>query len=345
MKKMSSTSRISIAIGSLTLIAMYFVPVWSIYLVAPQYPEGLSMQIWLYQITGQVEIINGLNHYIGMKHIKAEMFPEFGYLIYILGAFIVFGLIIAITGSRKLLLGYLALSLIGGIAALADFYMWGYDYGHDLDPHAAIQVPGLSYQPPLIGHKKLLNFDSYSYPDTGGWIVVAVTGLFFIIWFLEWRKHKKQTMRTTHKLAPFSVAALMTLFIAGCNPQPEKIAFGKDSCVECKMTIMDPKFGAEIVTKKGKVYKFDDVHCIATFMERRGVEMGDIHQTLFVDYNNNSEFIKVSDAEFVVSSQLKSPMGGNAVAFKNKEEAEQKATEIPGSKVTNWATLYNILVK
>lgn len=345
MKKMSSTSRILIAIGSLTLIAMYFVPVWSIYLVAPQYPEGLSMQIWLYQITGQVEIINGLNHYIGMKHIKAEMFPEFGYLIYILGAFIVFGLIIAITGSRKLLLGYLALSLIGGIAALADFYMWGYDYGHDLDPHAAIQVPGLSYQPPLIGHKKLLNFDSYSYPDTGGWIVVAVTGLFFIIWFLEWRKHKKQTMRTTHKLAPFSVAALMTLFIAGCNPQPEKIAFGKDSCVECKMTIMDPKFGAEIVTKKGKVYKFDDVHCIATFMERRGVEMGDIHQTLFVDYNNNSEFIKVSDAEFVVSSQLKSPMGGNAVAFKNKEEAEQKATEIPGSKVTNWATLYNILVK
>lgn len=345
MKKMSSTSRILIAIGSLTLIAMYFVPVWSIYLVAPQYPEGLSMQIWLYQITGQVEIINGLNHYIGMKHIKAEMFPEFGYLIYILGAFIVFGLIIAITGSRKLLLGYLALSLIGGIAALADFYMWGYDYGHNLDPHAAIQVPGLSYQPPLIGHKKLLNFDSYSYPDTGGWIVVAVTGLFFIIWFLEWRKHKKQTMRTTHKLAPFSVAALMTLFIAGCNPQPEKIAFGKDSCVECKMTIMDPKFGAEIVTKKGKVYKFDDVHCIATFMERRGVEMGDIHQTLFVDYNNNSEFIKVSDAEFVVSSQLKSPMGGNAVAFKNKEEAEQKATEIPGSKVTNWATLYNILVK
>lgn len=345
MKKMSTTSRILIAIGSLTLIAMYFVPVWSIYLVAPQYPEGLSMQIWLYQITGQVEIINGLNHYIGMKHIKAEMFPEFGYLIYILGAFIVFGLIIAITGSRKLLLGYLALSLIGGIAALADFYMWGYDYGHDLDPHAAIQVPGLSYQPPLIGHKKLLNFDSYSYPDTGGWIVVAVTGLFFIIWFLEWRKHKKQTMRTTHKLAPFSVAALMTLFIAGCNPQPEKIAFGKDSCVECKMTIMDPKFGAEIVTKKGKVYKFDDVHCIATFMERRGVEMGDIHQTLFVDYNNNSEFIKVSDAEFVVSSQLKSPMGGNAVAFKNKTEAEQKATEIPGSKVTNWATLYNILVK
>jgi copper chaperone NosL len=191
MKKLSITSRIVIFIGSLVMIAVYFLPVWSIYLVAPQYPEGLSMQIWLDKITGEVEIINGLNHYIGMKHIKAEMFPEFGFLIYILGAFILFGLLIALTGSRKLLYTYLIVSIIGGVAALVDFYMWGYNYGHDLDPHAAIQVPGLSYQPPLIGHKKLLNFDSYSYPDTGGWIVVGVTGIFFLIAFLEWRKQKK----------------------------------------------------------------------------------------------------------------------------------------------------------
>ena len=192
MKKMSNLSRIIIAIGSLTMIIMFFVPAWSIYLVAPQYPEGLSMQIWLYKITGQVEIINGLNHYIGMKHIEAEMFPEFSFLVYILGFFILFGLVIAFTGSRKLLFTYLILSVIGGVAALVDFYMWGYKYGHDLDPSAAIKVPGLSYQPPLIGHKKLLNFDSFSYPDTGGWVVVGVTALFFIIWFVEWRKTKKQ---------------------------------------------------------------------------------------------------------------------------------------------------------
>src|SRR5215216_3873732 len=103
MNKMSLRSRIIIAIGALTMIIMYFVPAWSIYLIAPQYPEGLSMQIWLNKITGQVEIINGLNHYIGMKHIKAEMFPEFTFLVYILGFFILFGLIIAFTGSRKLL--------------------------------------------------------------------------------------------------------------------------------------------------------------------------------------------------------------------------------------------------
>lgn len=190
MNKMSNGSRILIAIGSLAMCIMYFVPVWSIYLIAPQYPEGLSMQIWLDKITGQVEIINGLNHYIGMKHIKAEMFPEFGFLIYFLGAFILYGLITAITGSRKMLLGFLILAVIAGIAAMVDFYLWGYDYGHDLDPTAAIQVPGLTYQPPLIGHKKLLNFDSYSYPDTGAWIIIVVTALFFILWILERRRTK-----------------------------------------------------------------------------------------------------------------------------------------------------------
>jgi len=343
---MSITSRIIIAAGALALCIMFFVPLWSIYLVAPQYPEGLSMQIWLNKITGQVDIINGLNHYIGMKHIKAEMFPEFKYLVFIVGLFVLFGLAVAVSGSRKLLFAYLILSVIGGIVALVDFYMWGYDYGHDLDPAAAIQVPGLSYQPPVIGHKKLLNFDSYSYPDTGGWVAVAVTGVFFLVWFLEWRKYKKRnTMTQGQKAVSISMAMIATILITGCNPKPEKIAFGKDNCAECKMTIMDPKFGAEIVTTKSKVYKFDDVHCLAIFLERRGVELSDIAQTLFVDYNNSNEFVKVSQAQFVVSSQFKSPMGGNAAAFQNETEAKKKSDEIGDSRVTNWATLYNILVK
>ena len=143
-----------------------------------------------------------------------------------------------------------------------------------------------------------------------------------------------------------SVAVLiMALFMFGCNPKPEKISLRKDNCAECKMTIMDARFSAEIVTKKGKVYKFDDVHCVASFLKRRGVEMDNIHQTLFSDYNKSNEFVKVSAAEFVVSSQLKSPMGGNAAAFKSGAEAKKKAAEIEGSKITNWATLYNILVK
>src|SRR6476469_2637570 len=126
MSKMSLPSRIIIAIGSLSLIGTYFFPVWFIFLIAPQYPEGLTMNIWLNKLTGQVEIINGLNHYIGMKHIKAEMFPEFGYLVYIVGAFIVLGLIVALVGKRSWLLGLLILTGLGAVAALYDFWSWGY---------------------------------------------------------------------------------------------------------------------------------------------------------------------------------------------------------------------------
>src|SRR6476660_9066256 len=105
--KMSLPSRIVVAIASLALIATYFFPVWFIFLIAPQYPEGLTMNIWLNKITGQVDIINGLNHYIGMKHINASMFPEFNFLIYIVAFFILFGLVIALTGKRKWLFAYL----------------------------------------------------------------------------------------------------------------------------------------------------------------------------------------------------------------------------------------------
>src|SRR5215213_393818 len=220
MKNMSLPSRIIIAIASLALTATFFLPVWFIFLIAPQYPEGLTMNIWLNKITGQVEIINGLNHYIGMKHIKAEMFPEFKFLGYIFGAFIIIGLIVSATGKRKFLFAYLLLFISAGISALIDFYNWGYDYGHNLDPAAAIQVPGLSYQPPLIGPKTLLNFDAYSYPDTGGWIVI-IAGIAVIgTWLLEWRK----TRRANKQVSGMRVNTLATgiaacFFLVSCNPK------------------------------------------------------------------------------------------------------------------------------
>jgi copper chaperone NosL len=190
--KMSIISRIVIAIAALGLIATYYLPLWNIYMIAPQYPEGLNMWIWLTKITGKVDVINGLNHYIGMKHISEEMFPEFGFMIYIVAFFILIGLTVAITGSRKLLFTYLVLSVITGIAALIDYYIWGYNYGHNLDPSAPIQIPNFSYQPPIIGHKKLLNFDAYSYPAAGGWVVVIATVICFAVWLFEWQRSKNK---------------------------------------------------------------------------------------------------------------------------------------------------------
>lgn len=197
--KMGKGSRMMIAIAALVLIATYFVPIWNIFMIAPQYPEGLNMWIWLNKITGEVDIINGLNHYIGMKHISEEMFPEFSYMTYIVAAFIIFGLVIAKTGRWKLLSIYLILLILAGIAALVDYYKWGYDYGHNLDPSAPIQIPNFSYQPPIIGHKKLLNFDAYSYPAEGGWIIVAVSTILLIVWLYEWRRLKRSSLTMKSK--------------------------------------------------------------------------------------------------------------------------------------------------
>ena len=140
---------------------------------APQYPEGLEMKIWINTLTGDVKIISALNHYIGMKHIEVNMFPEFSYMIYIVGFIICFGLLTAFINNRAMLAVYVLLILTAGVGALIDFYLWGYDYGHNLDPTAPIVVPGMSYQPPLIGTKQLLNFTAFSGPDIGGWIFIG----------------------------------------------------------------------------------------------------------------------------------------------------------------------------
>lgn len=173
MKPLKPISRVLIALAALLMISAYFVPLWQILMWAPQYPEGLEMDIWINTITGDVKIISALNHYIGMKHIEVEMFPEFTYMVYIVGFLIGFGLLTTLLNKRIVLWIFSILLIATGIAALVDFWLWGYDYGHNLDPTAAIVVPGMSYQPPLIGTKQLLNFTAFSGPDIGGWIFMT----------------------------------------------------------------------------------------------------------------------------------------------------------------------------
>jgi copper chaperone NosL len=191
MNKLKIQSRLIIAFSALIMIIAYFTPIWEILMWAPQYPEGLSMQIWLNNITGDVNTINGLNHYIGMKYIKIEMFPEFIYMPWILGFIILIGLVTAVVNRKWMLWTYFGILVSAGIAGLVDFYLWGYDYGHNLDPTAAIKIEGMSYQPPLIGTKELLNFVAYSGPDTGGWIF-AFSGILVITTLIIERKKKNK---------------------------------------------------------------------------------------------------------------------------------------------------------
>lgn len=188
---LSKLSKILLITSGIGLIISIFVPLWAIYLEAPQYPEGLAMYLWASKITGDYEIINGLNHYIGMKEIHQEDFWEFKILPYALGFFAALAFLTVFLNNKKWLYFFAALFLIFGVAFMVDFYLWEYDYGHNLDPNAAIVVPGMSYQPPLIGFKQLLNFGAYSYPDIGGWIMFGVGIILVVLSYLEIKSSKK----------------------------------------------------------------------------------------------------------------------------------------------------------
>jgi hypothetical protein len=149
------------------------------------------MYIWINDITGDspatLQNINILNHYIGMKYIVPEEIPEFTYFPYIIVGITVIGLILFFVNKAKGFLVWIILFLILAAAGIYDFYLWEYDYGHNLDPNAAINVPGMTYQPPLIGKKYLLNFLAISLPSTGGILQGVAILLASFAW---WRKKK-----------------------------------------------------------------------------------------------------------------------------------------------------------
>ena len=191
MKTLRPITRITMGVSALALISAYFVPLWQILMWAPQYPEGLEMKIWISTLSGDVKIISALNHYIGMRIIEVSMFPEFNYMIYIVGFIIAVGVLASIWNKRAGLIAFFLLIIAAGIGALVDFWLWGYDYGHNLNPEAAIKIEGMSYQPPLIGTKVLLNFTAFSGPDIGGWIFMGVGILLFGLIIFEWKTNKK----------------------------------------------------------------------------------------------------------------------------------------------------------
>jgi copper chaperone NosL len=189
--KISLLSKVLLFFTALLFVGALFVPMWRIELEAPQYPEGLVLQLYANKIGGDVAIINGLNHYIGMATLHTENFFEFAVLPYIFGAFGLISLVLIFIARRKAVLIFLISFVLFVVLAGVDFYRWNYEYGHNLDPNAAIVVPGMAYQPPLIGYKQLLNFGAYSIPDTGGWMLVLAGLLLASIVVIEYKIFRK----------------------------------------------------------------------------------------------------------------------------------------------------------
>lgn len=310
MKSLKPISRLTVALCALALISAYFIPLWQILMWAPQYPEGLEMKIWIDTLTGDVRTISALNHYIGMKHIEVEMFPEFGYMIYIVGFIIGFGLLTALVNKRIMLISYVGLLIVTGIAALVDFWLWGYDYGHNLNPEAPIIIEGMAYQPPLIGTKVLLNFTAFSGPDIGGWIFIIAALILFATLFYEIKVNKK-----VMAMLLFPIAGMMT----SCSTDPVPLEYGKDVCYNCKMTLMDNKFGAELVTKKGKVFKFDDINCLLNYYNAHEAEQVNYAHKLVIDFTRPGTLIDAGNSHYLRAEEIKSPMASQIAAFEDYE--------------------------
>ena len=162
------TQRRMILLAALVLLPVFFLPVlpiWHMKLWAPQYREGLALTIYSNTIKGDLQNINTLNHYVGMKAIKSDDFAEFGYLPQALTLFGVLALGAAIFNRRWLaLLGWLAFTGFA-VYMFGNYAHWLYTYGHDLDPRAALKLE--AFTPPLIGFKQMANFKVLSIPGAG----------------------------------------------------------------------------------------------------------------------------------------------------------------------------------
>jgi copper chaperone NosL len=318
MNSLPMRSRVLVAVAALLLMGTFFVPLWRIQLHAPQYPEGLGMLIRLNTITGMkapdLDNINGLNHYIGMKTIDPTAIPVLKVMPWVAGGLALAALLAAATGLRLLLVGWLVSFAVAGLGGMVEFYRWSYDYGHNLAPDAIIKVPGMTYQPPLIGSKALLNFVADSWPATGSWLAAAAFVLgAAALWLGRRSSTKPTTARPGAVRAAQAVAVVMLVSsLLGCAAHdPSPIAYGRADCDVCRMRITDQRFGGEFVSQTGKAKQFDSIECLANYT----AASSSAPRSLWVsDFEHPGTLLPVSAAQFIRRAGPSAGMGANLIA-------------------------------
>ena len=191
-------SKVLMIVGVLLLLGLFKFPLWNITLEAPQYPIPLGMDIHIDKFADthehDIKNINLMNHYVGMQYIP-ETIPEFKIFTIVIIVMIVLGVIIGFLGNYKLFLSWVVVMGLLGLAGMYDFYLWEYDYGHNLSEKAIMQFKNpdgsvMGFQPPLWGSKDILNFTAHSYPRVGAWLMFIGMFLTFIAFLVGWKKAK-----------------------------------------------------------------------------------------------------------------------------------------------------------
>jgi len=191
-------SKILMIAGSFLLLGLFIFPLWNITLEAPQYPIPLGMDIYINKFVDTHEFdiknINLMNHYVGMQYIP-ETIPEFKIFPWAIAIMAALGIIIGLKGGYKLYLVWFVVMSLLGVAGMYDFYLWEYDYGHNLDPKAIMNFKNpdgsvMGFQPPLLGTKYILNFTAHSYPRTGAYLMFVGMLMTFIAFFVGKKEAK-----------------------------------------------------------------------------------------------------------------------------------------------------------
>jgi copper chaperone NosL len=183
--------RLLVLLAALLLIPCYLFPLWNMTMFAPQYPNGLRLHIYGYQLTGgndgqDIKEINVLNHYIGMRDLEASDFTEFKWIPFVVGGLGLVFLRAAVFGKMRHLVDVLAMYVYFSLFSLWSFAYKLYSYGHTLAPTAAVKVP--PFMPPMLGFKQLANFEVYSYPGPGSYALGVVPLVLIAALVLGWRQ-------------------------------------------------------------------------------------------------------------------------------------------------------------
>ncbi|MBI2429844.1 MAG: hypothetical protein HYV29_13820 [Ignavibacteriales bacterium] len=187
-------SRVLVFVAALVLVPSYFLPLWNMTLYSNQFLEGLSLDIYTYKLEGtktperdDLKEINALNHYIGMKPLVDSDFTEFNWIPFVIGGTMLLCFRAIVIGKMDKLVDVFVLFTYFGIFSLWSFYYKLYQYGHTLDPTAAVKVP--PFTPPMFGHQTMANFEVYSFPSAGSFFMAAMPLLLLAAMYLSKKKH------------------------------------------------------------------------------------------------------------------------------------------------------------
>ena len=188
---LSVRARIAVAVAGLLLIVTLFFPLWNITMYAGQFPEGIRMAIHAHKLVGgnggaDLQGINILNHYIGMREINATELPEMKFIPFTLGVFLLLGLRAAVFARVSNVVDLAVLFTYFGLFSLGTFVFRMYTFAHNLDPEAAIKVS--PFTPPVFGHQHIANFDVYSYPGPATYLLGLYALILVSILVLERRR-------------------------------------------------------------------------------------------------------------------------------------------------------------